>query len=255
MGNKLTVCIDPGHGAPDPGCVGAKGTKESDIALSVGLKAAEILEKHKVSVVMTRTADKRPGKNVDEALSTRVSVANKAKACLFVSLHANSAGSNKEARGCLALVNSEESFGNELAKNILKRIEQYTDIRNKGVFVDKSYIKYKLYVLENTSMPACLIELGMLSNLSEEMYLASEEVQEILAQCVAKGVLDTLSIPNAINPLEPKIDQRAIPSEWAKASWDWAVSNKLLDGTRPKDNLTREELAVILHRYTNFLEK
>lgn len=251
----LTVCIDPGHGFPDPGAIGAKGTKESAIALSVGLKAAEILRKHKISVVMTRTTDKLPASSKDKALAHRVKVANDAKATLFVSLHVNSAGSNTEARGALALVNNGESFGNELAKNILNCIEQYTDIKNKGVFVDKNYIKYKLYVLENTSMPACLIELGMLSNLSEEMYLASEEVQEILAQCVAKGVLDTLSIPNAINPLEPKIDQRAVPSEWSKDSWDWAISNKLLDGTRPKDGLTREELAVILHRYTDFLEK
>lgn len=251
----LTVCIDPGHGFPDPGAVGAKGTKESAIALSVGLKAAEILKKHKISVVMTRTTDKLPASSKDKALAHRVKVANDAKAALFVSLHVNSAGSNTEARGALALVNNGESFGNELAKNILRYISMYSDISSKGVFVDKEYIKYKLYVLENTSMPACLIEMGMLSNVSEELYLASEEVQEILAQCVAKGVLDTLSIPNAINPLEPKIDPIATPSEWAKDSWDWAVSNKLLDGTRPKDGLTREELAVILHRYTNFLEK
>lgn len=250
----LTVCIDPGHGFPDPGAVGAKGTKESAIALSVGLKAAEILRKHKISVVMTRTTDKLPASSKDKALAHRVKVANDAKAALFVSLHVNSAGSNTEARGALALVNNEESFGNELAKNILRYISMYSDISSKGVFVDKAYIKYKLYVLENTSMPACLIEMGMLSNVSEELYLASEEVQEVLAQCVAKGVLDTLSIPNAINPLEPKIDPKAIPSEWAKDSWDWATSNKLIDGTRPKDQLTREELAVILDRFAKFLK-
>ncbi len=36
------------------------------------------------------------------------------------------------------------------------------------------------------------------------------------------------------------------PSSWAKAAWDWAKSKGYLDGTRPKDNVTREELAAVL---------
>ena len=38
------------------------------------------------------------------------------------------------------------------------------------------------------------------------------------------------------------------PSTWAKKAWDWAVKEGLLDGTRPKDNITREELAAVLER-------
>ena len=248
------VCIDPGHGSPDPGAVGAKGTRESDIALSVSLKAASILEEHRVSVVLTRQVDKLPASSKSKALASRVATANNAKADLFVSIHVNSAGSNTEARGCLALVYSKESFGNVLANNILDNIDRYSDIKKLGTFVDKEYVKYRVYVLKNTKMPACLIELGMLSNEVEEMYLASDEAQQILAECVAKGILDTLSIPNSINPLEPKIDPKTLPSGWAESSWDWAVQNNLIDGTRPKDNLTREEFVVILDRYTKFLK-
>ena len=248
------VCIDPGHGSPDPGAVGAKGTRESDIALSVSLKAASILEKHKVSVVLTRQVDKLPASSKNKALASRVATANNAKADLFVSIHVNSAGSNTEARGCLALVYSKESFGNVLANNILDNIDRYSDIKKLGTFVDKEYVKYRVYVLKNTKMPACLIELGMLGNEVEEMYLASDEAQQILAECVAKGILDTLSIPNSINPLEPKIDPKSLPSGWAESSWDWAVQNSLIDGTRPRDQLTREELVVILDRYTKFLK-
>lgn len=248
------VCIDPGHGSPDPGAVGTKGTRESDIALSVSLKAASILEKHRVSVVLTRQVDKLPASSKSKALASRVATANNAKADLFVSIHVNSAGSNTEARGCLALVYSKESFGNVLANNILDNIDRYSDIKKLGTFVDKEYVKYRVYVLKNTKMPACLIELGMLSNEVEEMYLASDEAQQILAECVAKGILDTLSIPNSINPLEPKIDPKSLPSDWAESSWDWAVQNSLIDGTRPKDNLTREEFVVILDRYTKFLK-
>jgi N-acetylmuramoyl-L-alanine amidase len=39
-----------------------------------------------------------------------------------------------------------------------------------------------------------------------------------------------------------------IPSAWAKTAWDWAKKEGLLDGTRPKDNLTREEFAVVLKK-------
>lgn len=38
------------------------------------------------------------------------------------------------------------------------------------------------------------------------------------------------------------------PSAWAKEAWEWAKKEGLLDGTRPKDNLTREEFAVVLKR-------
>lgn len=40
------------------------------------------------------------------------------------------------------------------------------------------------------------------------------------------------------------------PSSWSKTSWEWAKNKRLLDGNRPKDNMTREELAIILQRVT-----
>lgn len=45
----------------------------------------------------------------------------------------------------------------------------------------------------------------------------------------------------------PMVDQNT-PSEWAKESWDKAHEMGLLDGTRPHDNVTREELAAVLVR-------
>jgi N-acetylmuramoyl-L-alanine amidase len=44
------------------------------------------------------------------------------------------------------------------------------------------------------------------------------------------------------------VEKTNIPSAWAKEAWDWAKKEGLLDGTRPKDNLTREEFAVVLKR-------
>ena len=38
------------------------------------------------------------------------------------------------------------------------------------------------------------------------------------------------------------------PSEWAKADWEWCIDNGYLDGTRPHDALTREEMAAVIRR-------
>jgi len=49
-----------------------------------------------------------------------------------------------------------------------------------------------------------------------------------------------------------KYDEIAInqnnPSNWAKQAWNWSKINGYLDGTRPKDALTREEMAIVLKR-------
>ncbi len=45
-----------------------------------------------------------------------------------------------------------------------------------------------------------------------------------------------------------KVTDKNTPSSWAKEAWEWAKKEGLLDGTRPKDSLTREEFAVVLKR-------
>lgn len=39
------------------------------------------------------------------------------------------------------------------------------------------------------------------------------------------------------------------PSPWAKEAWEWAKKEKITDGTRPKDDMTREEMVTMLYRY------
>ena len=42
------------------------------------------------------------------------------------------------------------------------------------------------------------------------------------------------------------VTDKNTPSPWAKAAWDWAKAKGYLDGSRPKDPVTREELAAVL---------
>lgn|SRR5690554_6148678 len=81
---NYTVVIDPGHGGKDPGAVGSS-SREKDIVLSVGLKLGKLIENNHpdVKVLYTRSKD------VFVPLNQRASIANKAHADLFISIHCN----------------------------------------------------------------------------------------------------------------------------------------------------------------------
>ncbi len=83
----LVVVIDPGHGGKDPGAVN-KSIREKDIVLGIGLKLGKYINENypEVKVVYTRSTD------IFVPLIERSRIANKNKADLFISLHANACG-------------------------------------------------------------------------------------------------------------------------------------------------------------------
>ena len=80
-----TVVIDPGHGGAKPGAQG-KRSQEKAITLSVAKKFGKLLEDNypDLKIIYTRTTD------VDISLAERAHIANRNKADLFISIHANS---------------------------------------------------------------------------------------------------------------------------------------------------------------------
>ncbi len=86
------IVIDPGHGGHDPGALGTRIT-EADLVLDVALRLEKLLRASPgFDVVMTRRSD------VFVPLEERTAMANRSKADLFLSIHAN-ASRNREARG------------------------------------------------------------------------------------------------------------------------------------------------------------
>jgi len=83
----MVVVIDPGHGGKDPGAVN-KGIREKDVVLGIGLKLGKLLNDNysDVKVVFTRSTD------VFIPLIERSRIANRNKADLFISIHANHCG-------------------------------------------------------------------------------------------------------------------------------------------------------------------
>lgn len=80
-----TVVIDPGHGGAKPGALGSK-TSEKAIVLSIAKKFGKLIADNypDVKIIYTRTTD------VDISLAERAHIANRNKADLFISVHANS---------------------------------------------------------------------------------------------------------------------------------------------------------------------
>jgi N-acetylmuramoyl-L-alanine amidase len=83
----MVVVIDPGHGGKDPGAVN-KGIREKDVVLGIGLRIGKLLNENypDVKVIFTRSTD------VFIPLIERSRIANKSKADLFISIHANHCG-------------------------------------------------------------------------------------------------------------------------------------------------------------------
>ncbi|MBR1799332.1 MAG: N-acetylmuramoyl-L-alanine amidase [Bacteroidales bacterium] len=80
-----TVVIDPGHGGAKPGAHGKK-SQEKDITLAVAKKFGKLIADNypDVKIIYTRTRD------IDISLAERANIANRNKADLFISIHANS---------------------------------------------------------------------------------------------------------------------------------------------------------------------
>ncbi len=141
---QFVIVIDPGHGGRDPGAVN-KTIREKDIVLGIGLKLGKLInENHPdVKVVYTRSTD------VFVPLIERSRIANKNKADLFISLHANACGT-PAIRGTetfvLGLHRSNENL--EVAKKensvILLEEDYTTTYAGFDPNLSESYIMFEL---------------------------------------------------------------------------------------------------------------
>ena len=220
-GKIKTVVIDAGHGGRDCGAVGLK-SKEKDITLKVALKTGEYIKKAypDVKVYYTRMKDSSVDlyaranvanrNNADLFISIHCnSVANAPKTCgaetFVMGQHRDAANLNvakKENASILFEENADEHYGgfdpnstetyiamsyiqseykeeslrfaelvqNELVKNAKRS--------NRGVQQAGFMVLYK------TAMPSILVELGFISNPTEEAFMMSEEGQKKLASSI-----------------------------------------------------------------------
>ena len=174
-----TIVIDAGHGGKDPGTTSAKGFQEKDINLDVAQQLVQILRNKGHRVIMTRDSDEFI------ELEERAAVANRAKADVFVSIHADSSAKSNLTGFTIYVGRSGSWSSSKLADAIDNRMAQ-TSISSNGIK------KADYRVLTHTRCPAVLVEIGYLSNYWEAKQLNNNDTQRRLAQAVADGITDYL---------------------------------------------------------------
>ena len=240
MSTKYTVCLDPGHG-PDTVNGSPDGSyKEREFAWDMYTRIRPLLERHGVNVICTRTDDTKP------SLTARCEVSNKAGADLFVSLHSNADGGSGwgTARGLLVYTSS----GPMTAKRNVAATAIVNRAHEAGVLLHGSGVAHQIEytVLAKTDAPAVLIEYGFHTNQEDIGLLKDSSYRDKLAEATAKGACDFLGIAWTA---ESGGDGTDIPAaDWAAEAWQKAKSNGVMDGTRPTEPITRQELALVLDR-------
>ena len=175
-----TIVIDPGHGGQDPGATGKNGLKEKDVNLTTSLALANILRKLGAEVVLTRKSD------VYLTLDERVAVAEKERANIFISIHANAHPSNTFTSGTETYYYRDKATAGQsysLGQFIQGELTTLLQLPGRGV-------KHgNFHVIRETSMPSVLLELAFLSNAVDENLLAHKPLLEEVARAIAKGVV------------------------------------------------------------------
>lgn len=218
LGLKIgKIVIDAGHGGHDTGTIGPNGLEEKDLVLEVARRLGKMLETRLgAEVVYTRKDD------TFIPLETRTAVANKARADLFVSIHANSSH-DPDARGVetyyLNFTSSPEALEVAARENAVsaKSIYELQDLVKKialkekieesrefagdvqqslhsGLAVksqairDRGVKKAPFIVLIGANMPSILAEISFVSNPTDERRLETAEYRQRIAESLYRGI-------------------------------------------------------------------
>jgi N-acetylmuramoyl-L-alanine amidase len=220
---KRTIVIDAGHGGIDPGAESVAGYHEKEITLATARTLARTLEATgRYKVVLTRDSD------VYLKLHERVARARAAHGNLFISLHADSAVTDRSTRGASIYTLSETASDTESERYAQRENradaiggvdlgDQSDDVagilvdltvretvndgnRLAGMMVDSLEHKGVMLlpstphrsagfaVLKSPDIPSVLIEMGYLSDMADARALADPRHQQQIASAIADGV-------------------------------------------------------------------
>jgi N-acetylmuramoyl-L-alanine amidase len=242
LGLKISrIVIDAGHGGHDTGTIGPHGLMEKDLCLDVALRLGKLIEEKLpgAEVIYTRKDD------TFIPLEQRTTIANDAKADLFVSIHANSSH-DQAARGIetyyLNFSTSAESMEVATRENALSQssLHDLQDIikkiaRNEKIEESKELAndiqdslthrlqlvsqnqknrgvkKAPFIVLIGANMPSVLSEISFISNPSDEKLLRKGDQRQRVADGLYRGISAYLENLNSLSYDKSKLvsDNRA----------------------------------------------
>ena len=218
LGLKIgKIVIDAGHGGHDTGTIGPNGLLEKDVVLDVAKRLGRLLESRLgAEVIYTRQDD------TFVPLETRTAIANRERADLFISIHANSSR-DSDARGVetyyLNFTSSPEALEVAARENAVseKSIHELQDLVKKIALKEKieesrefaGDVQQSLYgglslnnagirnrgikkapfiVLIGANMPSILAEISFVSNPTDERKLETSEHRQRIAESLYRGV-------------------------------------------------------------------
>lgn len=218
--NKKIIVLDPGHGGVDPGAIGVSGVYEKNITLAMARELkAELDKSGKYTVYLTRNRD------VFIPLRDRVKISRRHDADLFLSIHADSAA-NKRATGLSVYTLSEKASDKEAAalaekenkadivaglnfaehskevSDVLLNLAQRETLNRSSEFatfmvqemrksthtLDNTHRFAGFAVLKAPDVPSVLMELGYLSNRTEEKLLQQKSYRKKLAASAVRAI-------------------------------------------------------------------
>ena len=200
------ICLDPGHqltvdmtGEPvGPGAdvtvermhsMGTKNSFDGTMEYEWNMQMADLvkdeLRRRGYTVVLTRESN-----DVNISNKERAEIANAAKADLLVGIQADSYN-DESVHGVYAQVASENNkyvgerakLSEKLALLIRDKVVEATGAKSRSIQPGDS-----LAVLNWADMPACVMQLGYMSNLEEAKNLSSEEFQKKMVMAVCDGI-------------------------------------------------------------------
>lgn len=182
------VFIGVGHGGKDPGAVG-NGLREADLNLSIALACRDELERHGVTVGMSRVTDENDP------------VGDEAKECnafapdLGLDIHCNSSGTPDTGDGAEVYHHYNGGTGKKLAENILAEIVKIGQNSRGAKTRRRSDGKDYYYFVRETACPAVVVECAFINNAKDIAIIDTPGEQKAMGIAIAKGVLATLGIP------------------------------------------------------------
>jgi len=219
---RYTIVVDAGHGGHDSGAIGGKHYYEKTVVLQIAKRVAKYLKAKGFIVKMTRNSDRFI------KLKNRTKFANRNKADIFVSIHANAVGkrsrknivhgvetyflqttrsaraSRVAAKENSVVLNRNDRLSNNVILNSVLSGPKLVQSHKLAIDIQKRIISnlrrgYKgvnnggvkpapFWVLVGAQMPSVLVEVGYITNPKERQRLFTPSYQDRLARGIADGV-------------------------------------------------------------------
>ena len=221
---KKVILVDAGHGGEDYGAIGKSNSREKDVNLAIAKKLVTTINQNPdLTAVLTRSGD------YYIPLTKRITIAQREKATMFISIHADSVESTSAKGGSIYTLsekgnnsqlakqleqseNSVDQFGgvetvidsDQFLKNILtdfsrkdrdiQSLQLANEILNQlkkiGPVHKKEPQKANFVVLKTPAIPSVLIETAFISNPTQEKRLINSKQQQKIANSIYQGIID-----------------------------------------------------------------